>query len=277
MDVITPKAYGSTNVNQRRIATKTFDILLANNRQEFTEYLDIGSGDGGITKLLASRVPHRRLIGIDSVPAMTDYARQVNSMPTIKYITQDMSVLWPELSADIRRLEGTVDLIFSNLCFMYFYDKSRTLSICRRLLTTGGSIYANFILLGDVNKKLPPNERFNNFLSVDRQIQVWRRALADNGLAVDTFDVYNDKWFIKRELMIVFLPVLVCNYRSYFESIDHYASECPDLSDAVFDIYTNPTTDRPNPNAWKQFVANENNNTEAIIHFQMVTLICHKN
>ncbi|CAG2123359.1 unnamed protein product, partial [Medioppia subpectinata] len=74
----------------------------------------MGSGDGGVTRELAACVPHRRLIAVDVNPAMTEYARDHNTLPTIEYVTQDMSVEWSELSPEIRRLEGSVRLILSN-------------------------------------------------------------------------------------------------------------------------------------------------------------------
>ena len=164
--------------------------------------MEIGSGDGAVTRQLATRVRHRRLVAIDVNPAMTAYARCVNSGPTIEYWLQDMGVPWDELSDDIRQLEGKVELIFANFSLHYILDKSRLLSICARLLSTGGSIHANSVILPDLNQKLPADERRDNYLSVDQQLVVWRQALADNRLIVDEFEVVDHVWRMSRQQLI---------------------------------------------------------------------------
>ncbi|CAG2103464.1 unnamed protein product [Medioppia subpectinata] len=164
--------------------------------------IDMGSGDGAVTKELATRVPHRQLVAIDVNPAMIEYSQRVNSLPTIEYAIQDLSLTWPELGPDVRLLEAKVDLIFSNHCFHYIRDKTRVLSICRRLLATGGTIHASILLLPDLNRKLPADRRKGWCLSVDQQLDVWRRAVADNGLTADVFEVFEEDYRFTRTQII---------------------------------------------------------------------------
>ncbi|CAG2102501.1 unnamed protein product [Medioppia subpectinata] len=237
--------------------------------------IDIGSGDGATTKVLATRVSHKRVIAIDVNPAMTAYGQSVNSLTTIEYLTQDMSVSWQELSDDVRRLESKVDIIFSNFCFHFIRDKSQLLSICRRLLSTGGIIHANVFLLNDLNSKLPADRQKACFLSIDQQLDVWRRALTDNGFTVDVFTVAEDTFTMAREHAIASFPVIMSIYKTFFETTEEFVRECSDLSDVIFDAMCNPVADRPNPNAWTQFLANEDI-TEVVYRAQLLTLVAHK-
>ncbi|CAG2106394.1 unnamed protein product [Medioppia subpectinata] len=243
---------------------------------DYNIIVDLGSGNGGITKLLATRVQHKRVIAIDANPAMTAYGQSVNSLSTIEYITQDMSVSWPQLSDDIRRLESKVDLIFSNFCFHYFNDKSQLLSQCKRLLATGGCIHAVCVLHHDLNQKLPTNARKEWCLSIDQQMDVWRRALDENGFAIDVFECVDKTYPMNRQQIIAFLPVTIATLKSKFVTNEQFVSETRGLEDIMFDVLCNPVADRPNPNAWTQFLANKDVN-EVVICSQVLRLVCHKN
>ncbi|CAG2122605.1 unnamed protein product, partial [Medioppia subpectinata] len=157
MDQIAPEVYGSLNYAPKKFAAQSLIILGSQNRL-FDTIVDIGCGDGGVTKELAEKLRHRQLVAVDVDPAMTAYAQQTNPGRSIEYKTQDVSVAWDELSEDIRALEGKVTLIFSNFVLHYIRDKSRLVANFSRLLTTagaGGCIHANIFIPADLNRKLP--------------------------------------------------------------------------------------------------------------------------
>ncbi|CAG2119602.1 unnamed protein product, partial [Medioppia subpectinata] len=110
------------------------------------------------------------------------------------------------------------------------------------------------------------------FLSIDQQLDVWRRALTDNGFTVDVFTVAEDTFTMAREHAIASFPVIMSIYKTFFETNEEFDRECGDLSDVIFDAMCYPVADRPNPNAWTQFLANENI-TEVVYRAQLLTLI----
>ncbi|CAG2117081.1 unnamed protein product, partial [Medioppia subpectinata] len=229
--------------------------------------VDMGSGDGGVTRELAARVPHRRLIAIDVNPAMTEYARDHNTLPTIEYITQDMSVEWAALGPEVRRLEGSVGLILSN--FFLEYERTRRsqqLALYRRLLLArDGSLHVNIPLSIDINAKLAPNDPLRRQWSqtVGQQLDDLRRAFADNGFVIDLFELTQ----IHKPN---FWPNFISMWRLYYDTDQQFESDKNDLMGIVFDVSTNPEAARPDPKAWSHFLANENIaevvRTEHIVH-----------
>ncbi|CAG2114776.1 unnamed protein product, partial [Medioppia subpectinata] len=264
------------SMNRDTIASEVYGAFYLIQQNLYNTIVDMGSGDGGITKLLATRVPHKGVIAIDSNPRMTAHGQHFNSVSTVEYITQDMSVSWPELSDNIRRLESKVDLIFSNFSFHYFHDKYQLLSICRQLLVTGGTIRANIPLFDDLSDKLPANQRLEWCPSVDQQLDVWRRELSDTGFTINEFETRKVTFAVNRRQIIAYLPVLMSVYKSYFTASGLPYNQCPDLADIVFNVYNNLGADRPNPNAWTLFLAKEDI-SEVVTHMRLLRLVCHKN
>ncbi|CAG2101917.1 unnamed protein product [Medioppia subpectinata] len=219
--------------------------------------MDLGSGDGKYTTDLASRVPHRRVVAVDIDPAMTEYARAHNTLPTIEYVTQDMSVQWSALSPEIRLLEGKIDVIFAHFSLQYMSDKNQLMSVCRQLLATGGTIHAA-IYVSDLNLKAAPNKRREWCPSVEQQAELWRRALTDNGLAIDALKITTETDRNDRQNIINFMPTLVNHWRKYFETDEQFESEKSDLFELQFDADYNAGADAPDPKAWTHFLANEN-------------------
>ncbi|XP_054155695.1 trans-aconitate 2-methyltransferase-like [Oppia nitens] len=131
-----PVTHNISNDSINQLKNRSYDIIV-----------DIGCGDGSLTKLLANQLAHNQLIGIDCVTDMISYARKHNSLMIddkhdnnnriIEYVVQDMSVDWPAMCPRIRQLESRVDLIFSNYALQYIPDKQKLMQIFDRLLATG--------------------------------------------------------------------------------------------------------------------------------------------
>ncbi|CAG2109982.1 unnamed protein product, partial [Medioppia subpectinata] len=182
-------------------------------------------GEGGITKQLASRVPHKRVVAVDVDAAYLEYAQRHNNAPTIQYVRQDMSIAWPNLSPEMRALEGSAGMIFANFSFQHIRAKQQLMSICRRLLASG-----------DVNRILGLNEGRRQWCpSTDQQLAEWRQLL-------DNSD---------------FIPSVANTYKTLFETDDQYESENNGLLDILFDVTFNAMADAPDPKAWTHFLADE--------------------
>ncbi|CAG2118426.1 unnamed protein product, partial [Medioppia subpectinata] len=224
----------------------------------YNTIVDIGCGDGGVTKQLASRVAHRRVVAVDVEPAMIAYARQHNNAPTIQYITQDMAVEWAHLSPDMQRLKGSVDLIFANFSFNRIRAKSQLMSICRQLLATGGQIWANIVLISDVNRRAGPNQRRRKWCpSPDQQLAEWRQVLRNNGMTVDVFELDRQTYSVTRQEIIDYVTYVVLDYKMYFETNHQFECDKNDLMAILYDLTFNPSADAPDPTAWTRFLANE--------------------
>ncbi|XP_054161676.1 uncharacterized protein LOC128959698 [Oppia nitens] len=263
MDQIEPGVYGALNYCPRKFALDSFSILKNTNRC-YDLIVDVGAGDGGITKLLATSVRHQHIVGVDVDPVMTNYADTNNKGETIEYVTQDMSVGWHELSPGVRELESKVDLIFSNFVLHYIPDRQQLVNTFSRLLSTtgsGGVLHANIIILADLNKKLvKTNSGYQPlkmwYQSCDKQLAEWEQSLRDNQLVIKEFKVIEDIWQLNRKEIIDFLPVLIHDFRPYFQHQSDFDAELADhLPNTVFDAYVNSDARHPNPEAWTQFLA----------------------
>ncbi|CAG2184245.1 unnamed protein product, partial [Oppiella nova] len=135
--------------------------------------------------------------------------------------------------------------------------------------------HANIIILLDLNKKLSPDDRKDYYLSVDQQIQQWKEALKANGLTAQEFEIVDDVCHLSRQEIIDLLQLLVYDFRPFFASGDQFEAQCKHMSDIVFDAYVNPGRDVPNPNAWKEFLANDAI-TQVVLYYKTLRLVAHK-
>lgn len=112
--------------------------------------LDLGCGDGSLTKELSELVPNGRAMGIDSSIGMIETAKK-----------QTAANLMFEL-ADINDLKysNEFDIIFSNAALHWVKDHSKLLKNCYSALKSGGMILWDFA--GDGN--------CSNFFAVIRQL-----------------------------------------------------------------------------------------------------------
>ncbi|XP_054158548.1 peroxidase-like [Oppia nitens] len=180
---------------------------LNNNNKSYDLILDVGCGDGGITKLLAKHLRHKLVVGIDVVDDMISYARNHstddNNDNTIEYVLQDMDIDWLRMCPRIRQLESKVDLIFSNFVLEYMANKWLVMDTFGHLLATGGVFHANIFILPDLNKKLPENgQKKWWYQSREKQLDDWRQSLTDNQFLIKQFETIDVCWPTDRQKMI---------------------------------------------------------------------------
>ncbi|MFB3786795.1 MAG: methyltransferase domain-containing protein [bacterium] len=96
--------------------------------------LDLGSGDGALTRLLASLVPRGRVLGIDSSRNMINTADRWKGQ-NWRFMLMDINQL---------RLPEQFDLIFSNATLHWIHDHHRILRRVYEHLRDGGTIRFNF-------------------------------------------------------------------------------------------------------------------------------------
>ncbi|XP_054165788.1 uncharacterized protein LOC128963306 [Oppia nitens] len=259
-----PELYNSFTDNKyyNEVLENSFNIINNKLNRKFDVIVDLGCAEGGITKLLSTRVPHRKLVAIDTVPDLLSYARQYNTGPTIDYQLQDMSVEWPQLSPQLRQLETTVDLVFANFVVPHFTDKTKLMSLISKLLAPGGGVFhSNNMLYPDLNKKLLPKYKGPKpwYPSIEKQIDDYRHSLLDNGFQIKEFTIVEKHWKWSRKQAIEMMPYAVEDFRQFYPNRQLFDEEVGEhLWDTLFDAYRNQPDDPPVADgAWKQFLADE--------------------
>ena len=101
--------------------------------------LDLGCGDGALTKELSEIVPAGRVLGIDASLGMIGEAKKLQ-MGNLAFSVQDINGM---------DYEREFDLIFSNATLHWVKDHGKLLENCRNALKPGGTIRFNFA--GDGN------------------------------------------------------------------------------------------------------------------------------
>jgi trans-aconitate 2-methyltransferase len=112
--------------------------------------LDLGCGDGRLTKRLADLVPKGKVVGIDASVGMINTAREIEQ-PNLSFICLDINKM---------DFINQFDLIFSNAALHWVKDHQRLLNSCRKALRAEGRIRLSFA--GDGN--------CSNFFEVIRQV-----------------------------------------------------------------------------------------------------------
>jgi trans-aconitate 2-methyltransferase len=123
--------YAQNSSNQYEWATELIPKLELQGKESI---LDIGCGDGKVTALLASYLPHGQVVGVDSSEDMITFARQ--SYPHCRY---------PNLSflrMDARELtfREQFDVAFSNAALHWIIDHQTVLACVRESLDRHGRL-----------------------------------------------------------------------------------------------------------------------------------------
>lgn len=101
--------------------------------------LDLGCGDGALTTLLAARVPHGSVLGIDGSQGMIDAASN-HRLPNLAFELKDINDL---------DYEDEFDLIFSNASLHWVKNHDALLRRTYVGLKNGGLLRLNFAAAGN--------------------------------------------------------------------------------------------------------------------------------
>jgi trans-aconitate methyltransferase len=139
--------YKKASKHQKEWGNKTISELRLNGDESI---LDLGCGDGILTKNLADLVPKGKVIGIDASEGMINEAKKLEKENLI-FLLQDIN----ELNCD-----NEFDLIFSNATLHWIKDHKKLLENCHKALKDKG--YIRFDFAGDGNCQ--------NFIAVVKEV-----------------------------------------------------------------------------------------------------------
>ena len=203
--------------------------------------LDIGCGDGKVTKLIAERVPHGSVIGIDRSREMIDLAQKQ---------FEGVSLSFKQMDALSIQFSHTFDLIFSNAALHWVKDHQKILIGIFLHLKTGGRVLlqmggaGNAEAVVNIVSKLisaePWSPYFKNFtfpyyFYTDAQYKKWLSAVGFHNHCVDLFEidmVHENVDGLKGWLRTTWFPYTDClpqKMRSQFIDtiVSSYLDECP--------------------------------------------------
>ncbi len=125
------KKYREAATPQREWGARIIDSLELRGDEAV---LDLGCGDGTVSKYLAGRVPRGRVLGIDSSRGMIDAACELEG-GNLAFELNNISEM---------DYMGRFDVIFSNATLHWIKDHRNLLCRCRQALVPGGSLCFNF-------------------------------------------------------------------------------------------------------------------------------------
>ena len=96
--------------------------------------LDLGCGDGALTRELAALVPDGRVVGVDASPGMIAAAKEFEG-GNLAFVRMDVDDL---------DFTDQFDVIFSNAALHWVADHARLLANCHRALRPGGVLRWSF-------------------------------------------------------------------------------------------------------------------------------------
>ncbi|CAN7944635.1 unnamed protein product, partial [Ixodes hexagonus] len=130
------------------------------------QVLDLGCGTGDFTKdvLLPSNYPCRKIVGVDTSPAMVAYSRTNNGHSDIRYEVLDAAA--PSVSAFVEK-NGKFDRVYSFFCLHWIKDQEAVFKNIGRLLTDDGECLLLFtaqFVLYDVWHEMAGMERWRDII-----------------------------------------------------------------------------------------------------------------
>lgn len=139
--------YKNASTHQKEWGTRLITEL---NLKGIESILDLGCGDGVLTKLLAEMVPEGMVLGIDASIGMLETAKEL----------EGSNLSFSHLDINEMDFDEEFDLIFSNAALQWVKNHKTLLNNCRKALKTSGVLRFNFA--GDGN--------CSNFFVVVRQV-----------------------------------------------------------------------------------------------------------
>lgn len=124
------QSYGSVADVQRTAAGWLLQSV--QRQQDMSDILDVGCGDGAVTKMLGDRMTFAEIEAIDIAPDMLEVARAHNSLPWVRYLEGD--------AEDIPFEEKSFSLVFSNFVLQWCNDPVQALAEMRRVLRRNGQL-----------------------------------------------------------------------------------------------------------------------------------------
>ena len=170
--------YDAAAILQKRVATRAMLGLPSELQPE--RVLDLGSGTGSQTPLLATHYPEARVVGLDMAMGMLQYARSVNRLRPLHWCAGDIEAL-PFTGESF-------DVAFSSLAIQWC-QLSQVLAEVERILKPGGWFVFSTLATGTMDElrkawsAVDGNVHVNGFESYDVQ----RQRSVQSGLEIRSF------------------------------------------------------------------------------------------
>jgi trans-aconitate 2-methyltransferase len=131
------KKYERASLCQREWGIELVEKLQLNGNEVI---LDLGCGNGVITRALAERVPQGRVVGVDNTPSMLDAARA--------HKTANMTLKLLDITEITFAAE--FDVVFSNAALHWVLDHKKLLRMIYNAVKPGGFVRAQFGAAGNI-------------------------------------------------------------------------------------------------------------------------------
>ena len=196
--------------------------------------LDIGCGNGAVTKHLSEQMPAGQVLGVDVSPSMVEFARRTYAKPG--------QLDFREMSADQLDFDESFDLVCSFSILHWVKRQWEVWSGIHRALCSGGRVLVGF---------QADHEEFWDAVSIVTERSHWKPLLSDfddpynhwtrefmmrcirgNGFYIDRFDeIIGDEYFGTRQALADFFCSWVPVARHVSEEIRQ------DLMSEILDLY----------------------------------------
>lgn len=221
-------------VNSSMQYRQAFEALQRIDLSSFERVLDIGCGNGAVTKYISEQMPAGRIVGIDISPSMVEFAHRNYAEPG--------RIDFQQMSADQLAFDHEFDLVCSFSILHWVKRQWDVWSGIHRALRDGGRVLVGF---------QADHEDFWDAVSTVTQRSRWKPLLADfddpynhwtreymlrcirgNGFYIDRFDeIIGDEYFGTREALSDFF----CSWVPVARHVPAEARE--DLMSEILDLY----------------------------------------
>jgi len=144
-------------------------------------WLDLGSGTGYFSRVLAQRFPHSEGLALDIAEGMLRHARPLGGAD--HYVAGD--------AENLPLRDASVDLVFSSLAVQWCSDFASVLSEARRVLTPGGVFGFASLCVGTLYELRDSWQAVDGLVHVNRfrAFEDYQRLCAASGLQVHSVSV----------------------------------------------------------------------------------------
>jgi malonyl-CoA O-methyltransferase len=172
-------SYDSVAELQRAVGSELISRLPADFRPR--RWLDLGSGTGHFSRVLAQNLPHSEGIALDIAEGMLNHARGLGGAQ--HYVAGD--------AENLPLADSSVDLMFSSLAVQWCSDFASVLSEARRVLKPGGVFGFASLCVGTLYELRDSWQAVDGMVHVNRfrEFETYQQLCADSGLQVRSLQV----------------------------------------------------------------------------------------
>ncbi|KAI1292883.1 hypothetical protein HDE_06835 [Halotydeus destructor] len=175
--------------------------------------VDIGSGVGNVTNMMADRLGCTSMMGIDVDPQMVQYATA--KYPHLEFRVANCGSSWPQFKQSIGVPEKSVDLIVSTYAMHWLFthdQRMNAMNNVKRMLKNGGQGHFLFTPWGSISYLCEeylmqlqcPKYSANAALGhSDNWLLEWSNVCSENNLNVISFDISRIRFRAKRSFLAV--------------------------------------------------------------------------